>query len=974
LSMVWSRNSIETKTKIDLNWEERENYNFSQLIDILKTKDDKIKVSLDILAKDDFKSIIEDDENFEVELEWFKRISKEELDNDEELKNKVKEELEENYRLELEELQDELSWLEEELKSVKNNNTLDSKDKNSQIEIFEIKIARIKSLIEDKEKELREIDSKNISTEKLVAYNNFKDLLEKINTIDAQWTKLWLKAWLILETKDSSYEIVWISKELEYDWKWNYNGETITLRNTFSGDETISYEAFFNAFKENKTKRIEKISTFDELLKENSWDEDYEVKNDWLVQKEVEFNWKKEEKNIDYLVSKKWDLIKIESIWDWRVDVVFWKYSEWKKDEETKKIKNKIALDKNIINLSLNELNKIIKDEEFSPDWRVWKNYTIENIDWYQNDIKWSFATRFWNKSSFKELMMSWKLIVDWIEEYFKKWNDIKAAEFALKWASFLPEEVEADFIAQTEMKAWEAMDKELTALWKIASWKAFNRVLWWLKNKDTAPHKIEAWLMLAAKYWVLYPKKLANYNGRFLWYEALGGKIWDEMYEEEKLKAEKSGLPFDEKELLISLLWAQSWGRLSPKRRSKFYKEFKWKIAWGFSEEYGDWYKDATDKRNVWDVVDWWMDEAIDGTLPNALWWAKRAVEKWWNLKEMNEIYFSLIFSWALLNAPWKVLEELKNHWSWEGNSMILAAFWSDLWWQKIFNKTVVNLSKDMEDLDPVKYKWMSNMAESIFSKSWNKSEKYSTKVKNAREFWNKYWDGLSRTLYMADWDKNDLEYAKTDKLIAFWKDDKYKQYYDFTKAWTAQGSAFKKDFMQDEVWWSGATWISNFDIIKQHFKFTASQTFADIDTILIIWPKIWWDVLATKEKIELDPDNAYKYKKYLNSKLREISAWLLSTLWKKLYDSLSDSDPAWKDLKSIWIDLSKFKDTSYEDVLNWNDWKDHIFENAVNNVVWWNISWKWWIWKSFLGDITNEVQDSVNNMMYNPDQENVA
>jgi hypothetical protein len=364
-------------------------------------------------------------------------------------------------------------------------------------------------------------------------------------------------------------------------------------------------------------------------------------------------------------------------------------------------------------------------------------------------------------------------------------------------------------------------------------------------------------------------------------------------------------------------------------------------------------------------------MAEAEDGTLPNALWWAKRAVEKWGTLKEMNEIYFSLLFSWALLNAPWKVLEELKNHWSWEGNSMILAAFASDLWWQKIFNKTIVNLSRDMEAIDWNKYDWMTEMAENIFNKSWDSSEKYSDKVKNARSFWEKYWNGLSRALFMADWDNDDLEYSKTDKLIAFWKEDKYKAYYNYAWAWCSQSSAFKKDFMQDEVWWSGATWISNYQIIKQHFKFTASQTFADIDTISIVWPKIWWDIISIKEKIKLDPDNAYKYKIYLKNKLREVSAWLLSTLWKKLYDSLSTSDPSWRDLLSIWIDLSKFKDSSYEDVLNWNDWKDEIFENAVNNVISWNISWKSWIWKSFLSKVTNNVQNSVNNVMYNPDDD---
>ena len=968
LNMIWSKNNKEWKTKIDLNWEEKNSYSYYKLIKILKNENNDNKVSLDILSDNDFKSIIKDTDNFDVEIEWFKRISKDELDKDNELKNKIKEELEEKYRSELEELEKELDDLQTEINSVKNNNTLDSNDKESKLDSLSKKKSSLLLIINEKKNELWEVENDNISTNILVAHKNFNDLVEKINSIDPDWIKLWLKKGVILETEKWSYEITWISKELEFNWE-EYIWETITL-NSISWEETISYEAFFNAFKENKTKRIEKLNTFDELLKDNSWDKDYEIQNDNLIQKEVEFNWKKWPKNIEYLVSEKWEVIKLETIWNWRVDVVFWDYSEWKQNKKTKITKNKISLEPNSINLSINELNKLIKDKKFVPDWKIWKDYTIENIDWYQNDLKWSFMTRFWNRTSFKELYMSSRLLVDWIQEYFKKWNDIKAAEFALRFWSMLPSEIYEDLVAQTEMKWDEAMDKELTALWKIASWKAFTRVKWWLLNKDTAPHKIEAWLMLASKYGVLYPKQLADYNGTFLWYEALGGKIWDEMYEAEKLKAEKAGLPFDEKELLISLLWAQSLWRLSPKRRSKFYKKFTWSIVWGFGEEYWDWYKNAQDKRAVWDIVEWWMGEVEDWIIPNALWWAKRAVEKWWTLKEMNEIYFSLIFSWALLNASWKVLEELKNHWSGEGNGIILTAFASDLWWQKIFNKTIVNLSKDMENLEPSKYQWMSEMANSIFNKSSDFTESYSDKIKEARKFWDIYWNWLSRALYMADWTTDDLEYWKTDKLIAFWKDDKYKDYYNYSKSWWSQWSAFKKDFMQDEVWWSWATWIDNFNIIKQHFKFTASQTFADIDTILVIWPKIWWDVLSTKEKINIDPENSHKYKKYLKNKLREISAWLLSTLWKKLYDSLAASDPAWKDLKSIWIDLSKFKDVSYEDVLTWNDWMDIIFDNAVNNVVSWNISWTWNIDRTFL-NITENVKENVNDMMYNPHED---
>lgn len=942
MSMVWNKEWIDKKTIVNKSWTINESKKYHEIIDLLTKDQDKTKITLDIFSDTEFKELIKDKNNFEVDVNNLDSITKEDLDNDPDLQEEIKIELAKKYNLELDELLGEKDLLEKEYQSVKNNNTLDSTKKNNDLELLDIKLKRINNFIDDKNSDLSVVWDDNLDMNLLVAHKNFNDLLDKINLNDSEWARLWLEKWIILETEKWVFEITWINKEIVINSNWQIAGdsETIELK-SFENKETIWYEAFFQAFKKNKAKRIQKINNFDELMWINSWNKNYELHNSKLIQKNVEFNWKKEDKDIDYLVSEKWALMKIESISDNEVEVIFWELSEWDEDDKTKKTINKISLEKSSVKLSLNEFNKIVKADKFLPDWKTGKSYKLDNIDWYNNEIKWSFSTRFWNRASIMEVYMSWKMLVEGVHEYFKKWNDVKAAEFALKWAKFLPKEVEEDFIVQTEMKSGEAMEKELSALWKISSKKAFDRILRIIKNKNSPQYKIEAWLMLSAKYGILYPKSLANYNWTFLWYEALGGKIWDKLYEEEKLKAEKSWLPFDEKELLISLLWAQSGWYLLPKRRSKFNKEFKGKIAGWYGEEYQTWYRDAEEKRNIWDINVWWLDETMNSTLPNAIWWAKKAVEKWGTLKEMNQIYFTLIFSWALYDSPWNMLEELKNHWTWEGNGMILAAFWSSLEWQKMFNNTVVNISKQIDDIEPKKYGWIASKAKELFDNSFDSSVNHKKRVGDANDFWNKYWDVLSRTLFMADWDESDSEYSKTDKLIEFWKEREHKDYYDHVKIWTPQWSAFKKSFMEDEVWPSWVTGLDNYEIIKQHFTFTASRTFRDPTVVSLVWPKIWGDIKSIKTKIENEPEKKTEYRLYLKSKLREVSAWLLSSLWKDLYDSLANSDPAWLDLASIWIDLSTFKWDRVYDILNWTWGKWDVFDNAADNVINWVFDW---------------------------------
>ena len=949
-SIVWLKLLKDTKAKITNNPTEKDIKSFLDIVNLLKTneRDNDVKVDLKLYNSDDFKEIIKDEENFEVSYDSIDSVSVEDLKEDKKLQEKVKNELIEAKRSKIENLEKELSSVEEELSLLWKKEwiykDLSSDELEEKKKILNTKKQKLELFIQDEKKEINKLSDDDLDIEELAVFNNFNNLVKKIDNLDSDWKSLGLEKWIEIEFKDEkwnyiSFEVVWINKEID--------DQSIVLKNVRSAkEETISYEDFYQAFKKNKAKRVEKINTFQDFLNKNSEDESWKnlkIKSWELIQEDVEFNdenWNRqtEDKKIEYLVWDKWELIKIEDFWDWELEVRFWELETEEKEKwKDKKINHNIKLTKDTEKISYNELQKLISEKKYVPDWEIWKKFKTKYPEDYQNDLKWSFSARFWNRKSIAELIQWWKMLVDGITESLKRWNDIRAAEFAL-WISkiLLPGEIAEDFEAQVEMNQSEAMEKELTKLWKIDSKKATSRVLKWIKNKDTPEFRKEAGLMYMAKYWVLYAKMLAPYKWSFLWYEALWGRVWDELYKKVQNEALREWLPFDEKELLIQLLTAQSRGELKPKRRSKFYKEFKWKIAAGFNDENNDWYNDAKDKRTIGQIIQWWMWEVYGWTLPNGLAWARRAVEKWGSLEDMNHIYFTLIYSWALYDAPSNILEnQLKTDWQW-WNSMLLAWFGSTLWWQKLFNKTVKDLSLKIARVEPNKYPDIDSDALEIYNAYNNKSIPHNEKIEKTEKFWKKYWKVLSRALYMVDDDNT--EYAKTDKLIFFWRDHEFKEYYNSVKENTDAPYVFWKDFMEDAVWESWAADTNIFKVLEHHFSIDQTLTFRNKSIVEVVWPKIlsWFN--ATPEKIKNNPEDKEKYKEYVNTKLRQVVWGLLSWVWKDRVNALDTVDPVWHDLQSFWIKPSSFWGVKIEDILNWTVWKE-IFDRATENILTWRI-----------------------------------
>ena len=926
LMNIWRKSSNKHKTIIDLNSNENMSLSFYDFVNYNKWESSSIISKMELFKPEEFSDLIKDKEEYLEKNNSLKSITEDDLRNDPEIREKSKNDY-------TKKLNNDILELNEQLDSLESNSKLSKDDKR-------IKELKIKSDIQFKNEELKKIENGEYNDLDLIANTNFIDLLENLDNEDLEGKKLGLEKWIIVEIDGVSYEIMEVKKELSL-----ISIKTIRWKSY----EDIHFDDFFKTFKKEKARRKEKVNNFEELFTadEFKW---HEIVNGTLIKKDVDFNDKREDKEIDYLVSKDWELIKLENIENWFAEIRFWEL-DWvdkKGNDRTQKIK----LEEKVIKISLNELKTEIDSWEYKMDWKIWKEYKEKTKDWYENDISSKFWTRYFNRASISELFSAWEQILDSVSEFLKKWNQYKSSQLALKFAKLLPWEMSADIVAQMEVKAAEEMDKELTSLGKIWSGPAVTRIRWYLTDIAVPQYKKEAWLMYISKYWNLYAKGLVNDTGKFLWYEALWGKIWDSMFNDAKERAEKASMPFDEKELLISLLWKQCGSGL---RRSKFFKEFKWKIAWWFSEELKDGYSDASDCRRIEDINEWEFGELAWGTVAHFVWWLKRAVEKWGSIEQMSELYFCAMFSWALDNVWSNVLEEIQKHWS-DWNWMIFSKFAGTFNWKKLFNNTVVDICWDIENVEPEKYKDISSEAKKLFSNAESNSPWIKVRLNNTRKFWSKYWKVLARTLNMVD--DNDESFAKTDKLIQFWWDSKYKNYYNHVKEWTAQITAFKKDFMTDAVWESGVTWLDNYNLIKQHFTFSPTRTVREPELVNILWKKnIWNDLKSTKFKVDNAPELKSQYRKYIRKKLQDICAWYVSWVGPGLYQSLENSDPVGLNLWSIWIKLWEFEHVSIDSIL---EWKSHneMFDIATENILNWNFGKVSWLWNSNIFNVQTSVK----------------
>jgi len=837
----------------------------------------------------------------------------------------------------------------------------------------------LEKLLTQKESQLNNLD--NYSNKLLVQEHNYNELIEKIDELDIEWINIscnWergLFKWMFLNTKEKwLFEVNWIEKDI---WKITL----ITLNDKWNYEpQTYDYFQFYEAFKDNETKRLKNISDFWELIDIKSTDNDnwknHKIDN-WKLMATNVVDWsEKKDMEVNYLVSDESDtIVRINEFSGNHVKIQFWERKENKNltDKEKKWLKFQKDDKGNVIwetllikgaqeySISLNQLDLLIKEYKFYPNWQTWKTEKEKVLE-PETEFGTSFFSKLFSLSSVSEVLAGWKMVIDSIWESLKKWNDLHSAKAALvMWWAFLPEELKQELQIKVERAESESMDKELESLWKVDSRIAVKRIEKWLLNKDTPEYKKEAWILfMLEKYWHLTSKgALYPHRWKFLWYEAFGWSVWDDFFNRIKKESFDQDITFSEEFLMLILLKQQCKGNfLWHRRRSRLHKEFDAKWSRWISEEVEKWYKDASLKRNARTMVDEWLDAEVAGwTTSNGIWWFKKAIERWWSLEDMSEWFFCMLYSWVLFDVDQKTFMNIKALWDgWM--PIIMTRYSTKLSDMKLFNKTVLELSLRMWD---IYWNKMWEEAQKLFTATENKTWNEEDRVKDAQKFWKKYWTPLSRALNFAN--TKDNTYSKTDNIIFLEKEnnDTFAEYYKSTK-WFVSEITFDKDLMDDACW---EVWITGLNVIgltKKYLKIWNHRQLTEPKT----WARVWKEIIKDMKSVRTKDISEIDKKRYLLNTLKDLTSWFLSNLagWNlEIYNYPSTN--IWKALNKmklfIWKDLWGF---SPDWILDWE--ADRVLWKVVNNILAWAL--EWWdsdIYVNPLEEISAPIKKEANNIL---------
>ena len=965
INVVWVGWNWSGTEKINLNtYTQPEKRDFTQFIKNFQWNQKKAS----FYTVDELNNIIDDPRN-DISGSELRQYTPKDLQQSPELVDELQKKYKENKSNEIDQKSQEIEDLKSELKileSQKKPNKTDIKNKKTKIDKEE---QFLKELVEQAGK----LNNASISTNDLLHYSNKIELEKKIDEIDGEWKGIKIGVWMYISSK------VGIHKILSNDWEaWiielEHKGENWIEK------QKLDYDWFYQAFKANKANRVKALDNLEAFLDANKNKNDlwsnYKVKN-WkiVIDKKPEYSTSNDD-NLEYLISGKSDnLYKIESIdWDnitirwwerkkinWLDDKVKSKYKSnieiWKDGKPVRK-DGKIQYEWEILNISkdsetitLTEFNLRLKDEkeDFHPDWQIGKYKTISNPQNLENKFHGWFWTKLFNNISLSELFLGWKMLVDNFEEYFKKWNDIHSAQVALSLWKFLPEEVRAELLIRVERAEDESTDKEIEALWKVDSPIATWRIKDWLLNKDTPEYKKEAWMLfMVKKYWHLNAKELTKFAWKFLWYEAFGWRIWDELYLDIQNQAKERDQTFTEEFLMYILVKKQCWDKWYKwkKRRSRLHKTFKssWPEQW-IKWEFETGHVDASDERTARAMVDGGIWEMEWGTITNAIWWFKKAIERWWSIEEMSEWFFTLLYSGAIFNVDQKTYLLIKGLWDWEKMPMIMARFSSFKSDMHLFNDTVLELSKRIGDEYSDEFPWIKKAAQDLYNDANNLADSDKSRLERAQKFWKDYWTPLSNALNMRHtWN---TKYSRTNKIIITEKDNNttFNSYFEkvrwFTTEWT-----FWEAWMDDAMWEEGIAGLNTNEVIKQYAQLYTWWTIKDQNKNIVdrFWWKIWDDINSVWWS-DFPSWDTWK-RKYLAFIIQDIiSAFVSNNGWSEYLNAYATKSPFKDDMEKWWITadmLSKFNTFSAEKILEWTDpWVKNLVNIVVENILSWSHSW---------------------------------
>ncbi len=800
---------------------------------------------------------------------------------------------------------------------------------------------------------------------------NLKLLKEELRQIDKWFDNYNFRKWTTFSTKKSNWESFYRIENIDSAKQW---WQIIISDFVWNNYPAYTFLQFLQAFKSEIWFLTSDVTEFKDVFTKMNEDDDkikwiwdkfkYSEKNQSIVKKSTNNDEKSKWTNIEYdfLVadSKSWkwnEVIKIHSInWD-KVIVSEWECIEYKyTDAEIKKdknleskTKNEFSMNSKTYTISVWELHSRIKKYKLVPKSTNEHN-DIETDNITNKDIKWSFISRFLNNYSIKDVLAGWKIWIDSITAYLKQTEDEHSARFANSvFGSFLPQELKNDLQTRLESAQMKRQNDYTQKLKDVDSSDATKMILWRLQNKNSPEYKKEAWMIfMLEKYWVLYAKWLNDKKWSFLWYEAMWWKIGDKLYMQEKAKAEEADVPFTEEQLLFVLIFLQCTWKANPKRRSRLHKDYnKFRNQWK-EEEFKTWETDAWAKRTLkWRVeyvfweLNWW-------TYANARWWYEKVIDKWWSMKEMNEVPFVVLFSWLSYTYEESVLDKWKD----------MVTKWkliplTQYLWNKskmdVFNNTVLEICRIVSE---EKWNDMYKEAKAIFDTQ-KKVEWDGEKIKRTREFYKKYGDLLTNALNMLHnsdkWD--DSKYSDIiithieDRTDKNWKQVKGNQVFkDYLNVfhWWNEFVFDNDDYMTDAFHSAWTFWMDPEKATIQALALASWPTLKKWKIAPILWNEIitWFHAKAIRSyDNEKDRINAMKHD------LRWMVAWMLHNGWAwwllPSYNSetflFSRMNDWWVYLDEIWnqkltIENIKSKKNHIAEKLL-DKWVDQIIEYEKNN-----------------------------------------
>ncbi len=796
--------------------------------------------------------------------------------------------------------------------------------------------------------------------------------IDRLDEIDHDGHNFWLDHGTTFKTKSGH---VYTIESVDEMWEQ-------VIMTSLAGQEIVSFEQFYKGFKDQAAARIGMQSNgFSGLMESLSSDD--KAPRAWsnfdFTDNSIKRKNSTKKIQYDYLVAEVWEwveLLKIHDISGDRITVSFWeirserkKDAKWEvmRDDEGKSVNDeKFSIENKEYTVSAWFLEDYIKENKLVPRGMDDKNEVTKTDEKYDS-IKKNFHLFSWmfnERATIADAVKGGHLFYEQLKEMIEMWSDEKANQFALKYMwGLLTADAKRDMQSRLEQKQKKTMEEYVERLETVASDVAVKMIDQWLHDKYGPPFQKEAAVVfMLKKYGVLNAKALQKYEGKYLWYQALGGTPWDDFFLQIKKEKEDQSLPFTE-ELLVYLFIKKQChpdGYKWIKRRSKLHKEVKKIRAVGKEEEYETGKRDGNDERDIMWRVNGGIGEMHSNNYPNMVGWLEVAINKWGPMHVMNKIPFMAAYSGVAYNFEEKITDQLKNF---PGGTRILMmlrmfSYHKDL---DLLNNTILQISKSLQERWDPKYRTMWIEAQELFDDRRNSGGWVKAKLNKTEEFYDKYGKEITDALYMLNtWDTDDTH----NKIIFFEKDydaskdtetdpkkiaDKkerakvFSQYYGLLHAYIGADTSFwDEDLMNDPFKHAGTSGLELHKMAEELLVLRQGQW-----TKKHAGPSMWEEVekefkaIPKRQYHKDDAINKAMQKKLLEDNLRRLVSGIMKILGSNGRELAGYNSPTWltSQLNEWGIDMTRFENVagfSVEWLLEGHDaWSNEIISEFADQII---------------------------------------